>query len=317
VSEFYGKPVSMAGVHIGEGFHTLMDLQGIGAVAAVPTTVVVGVLAWWGASTQAKGAAETGREQARSALIAAQEQAQSAYQAALDAVREQARTDHRHWRSNLRRDTWAAFLLAVSRYDGTAVELHELRDEDRVPEAQRALDKAQDALAEAFAIVELEGPQEMVAKALALFEAVTRRAEQLSEVAPLHRATHAFNNLLDQEQTIVPTLDGGGCHHPGHDADDALLALARLWDDIPDDQWERSLTDRQWEAIDAAGHAVQDALNACPSLSPEHSRALIDIYSRSRRDWRSAEDHTDAALRRVVAARECFVVAAREELSGG
>lgn len=294
-----------------------MDLQGIGAIAAVPTTVFVGVLAWWGASRQAKAAAEAGRDQARSSLVAAQEQAQSAYQAALDAVREQARTDHRHWRSNLRRDTWAAFLLAVSRYDGAAVELHELRDEERLLEAAQALDQAHDALAEAFAIAELEGPSGMVSNAQALYEAVTRRAGQITEMAPLHRATHAFDDLLDQERTIVPTLDGGGCHHPAHDADDALHALGRLWNDIPNDQRERSLSNEQWEAIDAARHAAQAALNACSGLIPEHSRALIDVYSRSRRDWRSVEDHAEAAKVRVDAARERFVIAAREELSAG
>lgn len=130
---------------------------------------------------QAKAAAEAGREQARSAVVAAQEQAQSAYQAALDAVREQARTDHRHWRSNLRRDTWAAFLLAVSRYDGAAVELHELHSEERLPDAQQALDQAHDALTEAFTIVELEGPHQMVALAHALHEDGTElKAEYLS-----------------------------------------------------------------------------------------------------------------------------------------
>jgi hypothetical protein len=294
-----------------------MDLQGIGAIAAVPTTAIVGFLAWWGAARQAKAAAEAGREQARSAVVAAQEQAQSAYQAALDAVREQARTDHRHWRSNLRRDTWAAFLLAVSRYDGAAVELHELHSEERLPDAQQALDQAHDALTEAFTIVELEGPHQMVALAHALYEEVTRRAGHLSDMAPLHRATHALDDLLDQERTIVPTLDGGGCQHPAHDAYDALLALGQLWDDIPDDQSERSLTDQQWGAIEAAQNAAQAALNACPGLSPEHARALIDIYSRSRQDWRSFEAHMDAASRRVDAAREGFLVAAREELSRG
>ncbi|MFF4866662.1 hypothetical protein ACFY3J_34150 [Streptomyces sp. NPDC001231] len=197
------------------------------------------------------------------------------------------------------------------------MELHELRSEERVPDAQEALDQAHDALAEAWAIVELEGPQNMVALAQVLYKEVVGRAEELCEMAPLHRATHALTELLDQELTIVPTLDGEGCHHPANDAQDALLALGQLWDEIPPDQWERSLTDQQWEAIDTAQKAAQDALNACPGLSPEHSRTLINIYSRSRQDWRTAEAHTEAAERRLDTARECFLTAAREELSGG
>lgn len=293
-----------------------MDLQGIGAVAAAPTTVIVGLLAWWGATGQAKAAAEAGREQARSAVVAAQEQAQSAYHAALDAVREQARTDHHHWRSNLRRDTWAAFLLAVSRYDGAAVEIHELDSLESIPEAQQALDRAHDALAEAFTLVELEGPPNMVTLARSLSEEVARRVEHLSEMAPLHRATHALDDLLDQELAVVPTLDETGCHHPANDAQDALLALSHVWEDISADQSERSLTEQQRTSVDAARHAARDALSTCSGLAPEHSAALIEVYDRSRQDWRTARDHVEAIGIRVEAARECFLAAAQEALGG-
>ncbi|MGW7279702.1 hypothetical protein ACWGIV_15625 [Streptomyces sp. NPDC054844] len=196
------------------------------------------------------------------------------------------------------------------------MELHELRSEENIPDAQQAVQRAHDSLAEAFTIVELEGPQNMVALARSLYEAVSGRAEQLSEMAPLHRATHALDELLDQELTIVPTLDGTGCHHPANDAQDALLALAHLWDALPSDQWERSLTDEQRETFETARNAAQDTLHACPNLSPEHSRALLDIYNRSRRDWRAAEDHMEASERRVEVERARFLTAAWEELSG-
>lgn len=292
-----------------------MDLQGIGAIAAVPTTIVVGFLAWWGAARQAKAAAEAGREQARSAIVAAQRQAHSAYAAALDAVHEQAKRNHRQWRSNSRREAWATFLLAVSRFESAAVDIYELYDDGMISAAERNLEQANSALVEAFTIVDLEGPQEVADLARSLVGEVVSRAEYLKDMAPMHRASHALEVLLDREQTMVPTLDGSRCQHPAHDANDALQSLSRLWGSLSVSERSGALGESQWESIENARRQAQDALNACSGISAEHARALIYIFDRSREDWRSEQAHMEATEGRVEDARKHFLDAARAVLA--
>ncbi|MFE9069217.1 hypothetical protein [Streptomyces violaceusniger] len=130
-----------------------MDLAGIGALASavvaglgIPSAIVVG--RW-----QTKAAVRA----AQATSEAGQAQANATYRAALDSVRDQARTEHQRWRQSLRRDAWMTFLVAAETARATALRQ---AAEPSEPHTETAADAMRE-LGAAFTLVELEGPSDM------------------------------------------------------------------------------------------------------------------------------------------------------------
>ncbi|MFD0001387.1 hypothetical protein ACFVJ4_03045 [Streptomyces sp. NPDC127178] len=152
-----------------------MDLQGVGAIAAavvaavgVPTALVVG--RW-----QMKAAIHAAEESSRAGFA----QAESSYRAALDAVRAEAVNAHSQWRRGLRRDAYAALLLAAHQARTAGRLLTEGSIEDRVSRGvfttqRAALAEARVATQKAALVVALEGPEQPAIKAEALAHSCQR-----------------------------------------------------------------------------------------------------------------------------------------------
>ncbi|WP_405612431.1 hypothetical protein [Streptomyces sp. NBC_00076] len=149
-----------------------MDLQGIGAVSAatvaavsIPITALVG--RW-----QMRGAMRAAEETSRAAVT----QANSAYRAALDSVRAEASNAHSQWRRGLRRDAYAALLLAAHNVEtaGTLLTSGNLawRVEQNVFATQNAaISEAMTSVRGAALVVQLEGPDTPATYAASLVSA--------------------------------------------------------------------------------------------------------------------------------------------------
>ncbi|MFJ7074758.1 hypothetical protein [Streptomyces sp. NPDC098781] len=139
----------------------LMDLQGLGAIAAaavaaatVPITVLVG------------------RWQVRAAVQAAE----AAYRAAVDAAQRQGTDAHAQWRREVRREAYTAFLLAVHQVTRLANAVEDDYHNEN-PDSTADMERAVTALQNAFFVVLLEGPDSAAVAANALSDAVGARTQ--------------------------------------------------------------------------------------------------------------------------------------------
>lgn len=191
-----------------------MDAQGVGAIAAaavaaatVPITVLVG------------------RWQVRAAIRAGE----ATYRAAVDAAQQQGTAAHSQWRREVRRDAYAAFLSATHQVVQLCERLrpHVLTDSGTASESE--IDQAARRVADAVAIIALEGPEpasrtaELTSQALTVFiSANIRRAEY-------RRATAFIVGRLQAEHDN--NIDGG----PASQALEAISGLREIAQDELDD----------------------------------------------------------------------------------
>ncbi|MFB6958310.1 hypothetical protein ACFCYB_15050 [Streptomyces sp. NPDC056309] len=174
-----------------------MDLQGIGALSAaavaaigIPAALLVG--RW-----QMRAAMHTANEAARAGIA----QAETAYRAALDAVRAEAGNAHQQWHRGVRRDTYAAFLLATTRSVQAASALPEesIRAEELAAATARVRQERSDLTA-ALWTLRLEGPNEVAEIANRLCVQIVRLMDGLALRAECRRAQSELDALVADSQ---------------------------------------------------------------------------------------------------------------------
>ncbi|WP_436961417.1 hypothetical protein [Streptomyces sp. SudanB182_2057] len=192
----------------------MMDLQGVGAVAAA-AVAVVGVLA----------SLLIGRWQLRAALRSAQAthqaglaQAEATYTAALDAVRAQSDSVHDHWRRGVRREAWSSFLLASEAVTAHANEMLNGADADDV-----TLSAAWRDVKRAFVVLELEGPLVVIEAAAELMACCEELISLATQDGFGARVWRRFYSALDDERRAVARMEQLAT--PVHDAFSALGQL--------------------------------------------------------------------------------------------
>lgn len=132
-------------------------------------------------------------------------QAETAYRAALDAVRAEASTAHQQWHRGVRRDTYAAFLLATTRsvQAASAIPEQSALVEDLAAAAERLRQERSDLTAALWA-VRLEGPDEVAEIADRLCVLIIRLIDGLVQRAERRRAQSELDSLADD------SVDDGG-----------------------------------------------------------------------------------------------------------
>jgi hypothetical protein len=223
-----------------------MDLQGIGALSAaavaaigIPAALVVG--RW-----QMRAAMHTANETARVGVA----QAETAYRAALDAVRAEASTAHQQWHRGVRRDTYAAFLLATTRSVQAASAMPEQSApmEELAASAERLRQERSDLTA-ALWTVRLEGPDEVAETADRLCVQIIRLIDSLVQRAEYRRA-----------QSELDALVANGQHEARDAAEELSEGLRRL----------RMVCERVdfWPMQQETPDEVADQLNVLRELYP-------------------------------------------------
>ncbi|WP_121749964.1 hypothetical protein [Streptomyces sp. E2N166] len=136
------------------------------AVIGIPTALAVGRWQLRGALRAADATARAGIAQAEAASEVGIAQAEAAYRAALDAVRAAGTETHTQWLGDVRRQAYAAFLLACNEVTDVARRLKGDTVNRKIPADQR--DARRQELAAAIAqmentalIVALEGPEDV------------------------------------------------------------------------------------------------------------------------------------------------------------
>ncbi|WP_326843322.1 hypothetical protein OHB33_29160 [Streptomyces sp. NBC_01558] len=169
-----------------------MDLEGVGALSAaavaalgVPAAVVVGR---WQMRGALRAADETGRAGAA--------QAAATYRAALDAVHGEADAARLQWRRGIRRDAYAAFLLAMTRCVQAAEALPLRRETPEVlNNAEGELVRTKNDLSAALWVVRLEGPNDVAGFADRVSSLTYEVAGALARKAEFHRAASSLYHL--------------------------------------------------------------------------------------------------------------------------
>ncbi|MEV8104597.1 hypothetical protein [Streptomyces sp. NPDC088135] len=241
-----------------------MDLQGIGAIGAmlvaavgIPATVLVGRWQMRAALRSAEATSQAGISQA-----------EATYRAALDQAAAQTTATHEQWRRGIRRDTWAAFLLAVEDAISSGHSALNGTDED-LPALRRAMKTT-------LVVLELEGPPPVVeaAKRLRL-----RCNDYLELVESDLLASRAWHNLERAAQEERANLSSNAAT-PVHDAQAALSTLVPLMRGVrhaagrpgpvlwaPDPSTEPEAV---YVRIEQAHAAAAAALANCPAVSDAH-----------------------------------------------
>jgi hypothetical protein len=199
------------------GDDQLMDLQGIGAVAAagvaLVTIPVVLVTGRW----QTRAALEAAEEAGRSGFA----QAQATYNSALDAVRAEASATHAQWRRGVQRDAYASFLLAAQQVADAGDQLMMETDAEAARTLTGELERAKAALRAAAQIITLEGPDSVDGPAHTIL------TSSLS-LANMHESDAAMNRVRER-LFIMSEMRGGGINTITRDRARRLLAAtARL-----------------------------------------------------------------------------------------
>lgn len=246
-----------------------MDLQGIGAMGAVlvaavsvPATVLVGRWQTRAALRSADATSQAGLSQA-----------QATYRAALDQATAQTSAAHDQWRRGIRRDAWAAFLLAVEDAVSSASEALTRPDED--------LHALRRTVKTALVIIELEGPPLVVEAAKLLRRTAGDYLDLIEGDLEASRAWHALDSASTDEQADR----GDGAPTPLHDAQVALSTLSTLMHAVratagglqsvffgfdPNEE-----PDTAYRRIERAHTDAVQALAACPTVSAGQARVLL------------------------------------------
>ncbi|WP_327188048.1 hypothetical protein [Streptomyces sp. NBC_01334] len=171
-----------------------MDLQGAGAIAAAAV-----------AAASIPISTLVGRWQMRATL----KTAETTYKAAVDTVKDQAAAAHFQWRRGVRRDTYSAFLLSVSRHTQQGFQVLHTGNNDPLDAstAISAMPPLYDDVMAKLVVVKLEGPHP-VADAAA---AVANSAKSWQFVCRRHALyqeayAHAIQLRTAHEREVVEIL---------------------------------------------------------------------------------------------------------------
>ncbi|MFI6729792.1 hypothetical protein [Streptomyces atratus] len=281
-----------------------MDLQGIGAIGAVlvaavgiPATVLVGRWQTRAALRSAEATSQAG--------IA---QAEATYRSALDQAAAQTTATHEQWRRGIRRDTWAAFLLAVEDAVSSGHSALNGTDED-LPALRRAMRTA-------LVVLELEGPPSVVEAAKLLRLKCNDYLELVHGDLLASRAWHALESAVQEERANLSS----NAATPVHDAQAALSTLVSLMHGVRDaaggqdpalcpDPAEPGAV---YERIEQTHTAAAAALANCPAVSDTQARTLLHDAAHGGRFEMSRQAHD--SLEFLDQARAAFLEAARAQL---
>ncbi|MCX5434697.1 hypothetical protein OHU11_41705 (plasmid) [Streptomyces sp. NBC_00257] len=283
-----------------------MDLQGIGALGAVlvaavgiPATILVGRWQTRAALRSAEATSQAG--------IA---QAEATYRAALDQAAAQTTAAHEQWRRGIRRDAWAAFLLAVEDAVSSGHSALNGTDED-LPALRRAMKTT-------LVVLELEGPPPVVEAAKLLRLKCNDYLELVNGDLLASRAWHALESAAQEERENL----SGDAATPVHDAEVALSTLASLmhgvrgaaggqdfvlWGLDPNEEPEAV-----YERTEQTHTAAASALAACPAVSAAQARTLLHDAAHGGRFEMGQQAHD--SLEFLDQARAAFLEAARAQL---
>lgn len=284
-----------------------MNLEGIGAIAAAAV-----------ACLSVPASIYVGRRQAEAALRGAEAtyqgglaQAESAYAAALDAVRAEAEAADRHWLRGVRRDAYAALLLASHTLTEHAQSYNVVpasaEAPARVSQFSAELRNAETSLRGAYLITALEGGEAV--------EAISFRVMQ---------ATIAFGRLhergamLDQAWANLTALSERPTEEPVCDRASRLLtSLAGLTVAVlgryPHREVRLPTPDMPESIAEAVRNCQTDFLNLQDVISQEDRRLLLEIPYRG--FMRERSEYADARMD-LDTARDEFITAVRSELAG-
>ncbi|MFB7763543.1 hypothetical protein [Streptomyces xiamenensis] len=239
-----------------------MDLEGIGAIVApvvaliaIPATIVA--VRW-----QVKAALES----AAATHAAGLAQAEATYSAALSAVR----AEQEQWRRSLRRDAYATLLTALHRAahtaDDQATDVGRYRTHGAhhsADECAHAMNRAASETREALAVIELEGPEEVAAAALACVKEFSNWQHLVARSAMHEEGMRLLEDLRASESSA-----SAGEPTPATDALAALASCGALYREF------RADTSRgaEWQS---AMETMMDALAQCAGLRTDHRLALL------------------------------------------
>ncbi|MGA5444275.1 hypothetical protein ACPCKW_32920 [Streptomyces griseoincarnatus] len=283
-----------------------MNLEGIGAIAAAAV-----------ACTAVPASIYVGRRQAEAALRGAEAtykgglaQAESAYAAALDAVRAETEAADRHWLRGLRRDAYAAFLLAshtlTEQAQSYSVAPASAEASALVSQFSAELRGAETSLRGAYLITALEGGETL--------EAISFRVMQ---------ATIAFGRLhergamMDQAWANLTALSSKPTEESiRRHATRLLTSLANLTmavlERYPDRELRLPVPDMPESITEAVCNCQTDFLNLQDVISEEDRRLLLEIqyrgFIRERNEYADTRADLDTA-------RDEFITAVRSELA--
>lgn len=283
-----------------------MNLEGIGAIAAAAV-----------ACAAIPASIYVGRRQAEAALHGAEAtyqgglaQAESAYAAALDAVRAEAEAANRHWLRGMRRDAYAAFLLAshtlTEHAQSYTVASESAEASARLSQFSAELRSAETSLRGAYLITALEGG-----------EAVEAISFRILQATIAFGRLHERGALLDQAWAKLTALTEPPTEDPVRSRAITLItSLANLTLAVLNHYPRREVLLPLPDMPQAIAEAVRDCqtgfLNLQDVISSEDQRLLLEIQYRGFIKERSEYTDTRADL---DTARDEFITAVRSELA--
>ncbi|MER6186787.1 hypothetical protein [Streptomyces sp. NPDC001652] len=254
--------------------------------------------------TAALIARRSATHQSQTGYRAALEQADSTYRAALDQARAQALAGHRQWRREAQRDAYAAFIIATGN-------LHRMAEPDSRP-PDGVVDDIVSALIDtesAFAVVQLEGPQNLVDLAEAVVAHCRRITHAITRDAPAHRARILLDAAL--------ASDDANSMARARAASNALYAFGvavarRAYGDAApsytdSDQAPAAAMSARACLVERSV-AAQRALQAVDGMTPTQIRALLEV---TERDERGAGSELLTDHQQLARTTRAFVDAAR------
>ncbi|MFC9622042.1 hypothetical protein ACFTXM_19305 [Streptomyces sp. NPDC056930] len=269
------------------------------AAVGIPATVLVGRWQTRAALRSAEATSQAG--------IA---QAEAAYRAALDQAAAQTTATHEQWRRGIRRDTWAAFLLAVEDAVSSGHSALNGTDED-LPALRRAVKTT-------LVVLELEGPPPIVEAAKLLRLKCNDYLELVEGDLLASRAWHVLESAAQEERANLSS----NAATPVHDAQAALSTLVPLMRGVRDAAGRRDPVpwgldpnaepEAVYERIEQAHTAAAAALANCPAVSDAQARALLHDAAHGGRFEMSRQAHD--SLEFLDQARSAFLEAARAQL---
>ncbi|MFD7288523.1 hypothetical protein [Streptomyces sp. NPDC059863] len=280
---------------------TVMDSEVIAAF-------IGGGCALVGVAIGAAGTIGTARMQNRGVTAQADamlRQAEATYGAALDQAQATHHAAHEQWRRGVQRDAYAGFIAALDEAE-RLISQPELLDTEVPGGVRTSLAAASRALRAAHAILELEGPQRLVALATTARESCLELTTSAEGLAPRARALRILAAAID---TTVAERSA-----PQSSASLALaahLAITQLREAAH--QHDTGRIDQA--AYHEAHERASASLEACGLLTMEEVRAVLADPSWERA-LRRGSRHADAA-ERLAEARTAFVEAARDHLASG
>ncbi|MEU1273487.1 hypothetical protein [Streptomyces sp. NPDC005799] len=277
-----------------------MNLEGIGAISAaavaaigIPTALIVG--RW-----QLKGALRTAEEAGRVGIA----QAESSYRGALDAVRTEANNAHSQWRRGIRRDAYAAFLVATTRavQAASALPRERLSAAEDLTTPQAALRIARNELNATFWVVKLEGPLEVSEVAGRVCVDIYRLLGVKEVDAEQDRAMYVLNSVILNE---IP--DTSVDEETRRTASRALGKIRKLREAVRRHGYQRRRTSAESmpEEVAEIDEALRRELSSLDTLlSSEQVRALLGYAFRDNPDPMTLDRAGNTTIQEFIAAAQ-------------